>query len=208
MANPNPPILFSLLQPWRWGRLRVKPGGDLEARVRVLEEALGSVDRSGESLERHLERQTKILNYGMIAGACKDVAVRVSGIATDSTTINSTTATDLTNVTVTFTPDTDVRVLVVGTYDVQMSVVAGGSVFVGTLDVDGSAQAAQAIINLNGAVANSIRATCAQHWALTLTGKVSHTLKLRGAINVAGGTYVCNGLHTGFTYHTFPIAPF
>lgn len=201
--------LFRKFESWRYGSIyRRATRNDTS---KSLDEAWGVIqgmDERARDLEKKLELITNALNFGMIPGACKDVAVRVSGGAGDTTTYTLGTDIDTINCGVTFTPKTDVVAFVVGTYDVIKTVTGAGAVFVGLLQVDGVNQGPSAIINLTGAAVNTLRSTCAQHWAFSLTGKVAHTIKMVGHITAAGDTYQTLGLHTGFTYHTFPVAPF
>lgn len=109
------------------------------------------------------------------------------------TTINSTTAADITGASVTFTPPSDCRVLVAGAFDLTMT--TSGSTFVGELVVNGSAEAAQVIYAPSGV---NERGSSSQVWSLTLSGGTSYTIKLQGRLASGSGVFDVAATHTGF----------
>jgi len=124
-----------------------------------------------------------------------DIPSRVS--ASGAVTVNSTTASDITGATTTFTPTTAQTVLVIAVFDVTATTASTSSIFVGELNVDGSAQSQAALVAYG---TNNERGTCTQTWVLSLSGGSSHTLKLTGRLNTgSAASYSIAATHTGFT---------
>jgi len=63
---------------------------------------------------------------------------------------------------------------------------------VGTLDVNGAAQAAQCLLRYDAAV---FRASLFQQWDFVVAAAGNHTFKLRGNVNVAGVGYLMDQTH-------------
>lgn len=123
----------------------------------------------------------------------------MTGAACSTNVALTTTEVDITGATVTFsTTKTNARYLVNASF--YMAATTGNvNVATGKLAVDGVNQAAQA--NFTG-VATLERANVAQSWVGTLAAAGSHTLKLRGVLNVGTGVTV-NATSTAFTVVVF-----
>lgn len=118
--------------------------------------------------------------------------VRASG----NVSLMSTTITDITGATVTLNLTEDSYVDVIGVFDVQATSAAGGPVFKGFLNVDGSDNADPAFYRSNS---SNERMMVCMTWGLTLAAG-SHTIKLRGQNQTGSGQFDVTQGSTGFTY--------
>lgn len=112
---------------------------------------------------------------------------------TNSTTLTTTTPTDIGTATVTFTPAINCRISVAFGFDVGYT--SGAGPFIGTLVVNGTTQGPQCIYYIPVAGA---RSSCSQTVTMDLTGGTSYTIKLQGQL-ASAGSYIVYPLHTGFT---------
>lgn len=111
--------------------------------------------------------------------------------ASGSTTVTSTTPTDIAGATVTFTPPVDCRVAVHFTVDAGYT--SGSNPLVTTVVVNGTAQGTQAIYYIPVAGA---RATTSQTVTVDLTAGTSYTIKLQTFV-AAAASYTVYPTHTG-----------
>lgn len=152
------------------------------------------VERLGD-----LERILAIL-HGAVEHPQPSLDQRVN--CTLATTINSTTAADITGATVTIIPTVDMTIEVVGVFDVFCSLYGAAGIFIGTLVVNGSALGQQAIWRGS---AVSERLPVMQLWApTTLKSGTAYTIKMQAATTDTGTTFSVNPTHTGFTIKRFP----
>jgi len=105
-------------------------------------------------------------------------------VVATATTINSTTATDLNNLTVTFTPPSDCRAMIVAVLDAKMTTTGSG--FLGELVVNGTPDTNQIIFNPQ---TNNERVPIAGVWTVALTGGTSYTIKMQGKLNGGAGVF-------------------
>lgn len=201
-------ILFRKLEAWRYGAIfRRATRNDTQRDLEDLWGISQEMDARLRDLERREQLVTHLLNYGMIAGACKSVTAEQRSNAT--ITINAAPFVDIPGTAYTYTPDYAQRLHVTAIFDVNVSVAGTPSVLVGALNVDGVDQANQLVYKDNLGGAAIFRHTIAQTFVFDLAGGVSHTIKLRGSLAVAGTTtYNVISPMSGFSFIALPIPPF
>ena len=147
----------------------------------------------------NLERILSVL-HGAVEHPRPSVDARIScSLVTACTTL---AAVDIAGATTTFTPAVDMTALVTFMFDVQCSLFGGaGQFFVGTLVVNGTAQAPQVVWSGN-AINN--RTMLTQQVPLTLKSGTSYSIKLQGAVTNVLTTFNVNNIHTGFVVSRFP----
>lgn len=114
--------------------------------------------------------------------------------ASSDTTINSTTSTDITDATITFTPPSDCRMTIVGTFEVEM--VTSGSIFIGELVVNGTPHALVAAFK---PTATGFRTMVSRQWCVQLTGGTSYTIKLAARLKTGTGNFTVYADNTSFS---------
>jgi hypothetical protein len=123
-----------------------------------------------------------------------------AGANTDIDTVNPSYE-NIDSATVTFTPQSDIRVLVTASFDVQQMLNAGASVFAGGLDVDNVVQTGN--VAFTGAVGD--RGSVGRSWVVDLAAAVSHTIKLVGSTTgAAANNFRVYGGNTGFSITVLP----
>ena len=105
-------------------------------------------------------------------------------VVATATTINSTTAADLNGLTVTFTPPSDCRAMIVAVLDAKMTTTGSG--FLGELVVNGTPDTNQIIFNPQ---TNNERVPITGVWTVALTGGTSYTIKMQGKLNGGAGVF-------------------
>lgn len=118
-----------------------------------------------------------------------------------NTSITSTSYTDITDATLTLTPESDIKIIITGVFCVQSNALGViGQTFSGRLDVNGSAY--QTIV-WAPAAANTVN-TITGTWAVTLVSGTTYTLKLQGVTSNALSTFTVLRDSTALTYLTVP----
>lgn len=124
--------------------------------------------------------------------------------ATLNTTINSTSAQDITGATITVTPEVDTRYLVVGNFDATCTALgAFGHVLSARLAVNGTAESHRP--NWTPHVANERDHLC-HSWSVLVSAGVATTFKLVALTSDAATTFSIIASNTGFTIASFPLA--
>lgn len=128
---------------------------------------------------------TPAFNYDQ-AGAWKMVAGRVEAqaVCTSSTVISTASYVDITGATLTFTPSADITALVCCHFHVIVTTT--GEAIECTLNVDAADLSPVATCKLS--TANDFT-MISQSYVVSLTGGSSHTLKLRGKLRTAVGSW-------------------
>lgn len=122
--------------------------------------------------------------------------------ATANTTINSTSAQDITGATVTVTPEVDTRYLVNGCFDATCTALgAFGHVLSCRLAVAGVAESHRS--NWTPHVASE-RDTLCHSWSVLVMAGVATTLKLVALTSDATTTFTITGSNSGFTLLAVP----
>ncbi len=123
--------------------------------------------------------------------------------ATANTTINSTTAQDITGATVTVTPEVDTRYLVVGNFDATCAALgAFGHVLSARLAVNGTAESHRPNWTPHAA---SERDHLCHSWSVLVSAGVATTFKLVALTSDATTTFTITASNTGFTIASFPL---
>jgi hypothetical protein len=132
------------------------------------------------------------------------VRVEATVASTGATVINATSPADATGLAYTFTPEVTGTVLVTGIFDVQCTTFgAVNQPFAGTLEVNGTPQAAQAILS---PTAVNLRTMAVQSWTVPVTASTAYTFKLRGATANVASIYNLAQTHSTMTLVFLPAA--